>query len=420
MHRSHGLYLLSLSGLTEENCVMAYRLVDREKITVIDIHQGAVYDKHTINLLLDVHADQATWWGEQITHLNEYAQSEGISLAVISVTDEEYKNWLAQRGKPHYIMTILAEGLSGKVLVAMEAVLRKYDMRIEMVQRLSGYANPVRKLEKKKREIFAVEFMLRGSCQQEGDLRTELLVTGQKLDINIGLQRDTIYRRHRRLLAMDMDSTLIEIEIIDELARMKSADTAEAVEKLTRRAMDGGLNFEQSLKERVRLLKGISVENLEALANKLPVRQGAAILYRELRKLGYTTAIISGGFDFFANIIKKQLKIDRVYANSLEIRNGVLTGKIVGDIIDSKTKALCLQNLADELGINIEQSIAVGDGANDIEMISKAGLGIAYHSQRTMLLRHASHTFAHVNLDGILYLIGLRPYEAANGAPYFS
>jgi phosphoserine phosphatase len=408
------MQLLSLSGMTEADCVKIYQFIDEQQLNLIDLHQGAVYDRHSLNLLLYVPPDKSQWWEEQLAGIEQYAQSRKISLSLNAVSDDAYQSWLAGRGKPHYIMTILSEGLSPKFLSAMRSALSAHGMSIDTVQRLSGYGDPSQRTKKSQPELFAVQLMLRGDCENERNLRMEVLMVGEQLGLNVGIQRDTIYRRHRRLLVMDMDSTLIESEAIDELARAKGSATAEAVQRMTQQAMDGDLSFSQSLRKRVRLLEGISQETLDAVGEKLPLRKGARSLYRELHKLGYTTAIISGGFDCFANILKKQLDIDKVYANSLEIRGGKLTGALVGDIIDRKAKGTCLKKLVNEMGINIEQSIAVGDGANDIEMISRAGLGIAYHPSRTMLMRYASHTFKHIALDGILYLIGLRSYEVEN------
>lgn len=406
MKNGYGLQLLSLSGLTEDSYAAIYQLLDRDEVAMIDAHQGTVYTCHTLNLLLDIPEQHAMWWKEQLVLLREHAKSHNVGLAVTAVRDTEYDAWLRHRGKPHYIMTVLADGLPTKALVAIELVLRRHNMRIEGMQRLSGYTTPNRD-NTKKRAIFALELMLRGQCADEATLRTELLVTGQELNINLGLQRDNIYRRHRRLLAMDMDSTLIKIEIIDELARIIGADTAHQVAELTRRTMDGELNFEQSLKKRVRLLAGMRQATLEQVANKLPLSEGATVLFTQLKKLGYHTAIISGGFDFFAHALQSRLGIDTVHANCLEIRNGALTGYLQGPIIDGEGKAERLRALALDLGIAMEQSIAVGDGANDIPMLSAAGLSIAFHP-RPMLLRSASHSFTRMGLDGILYLIGLR------------
>ena len=414
MDSPEGLQLLSVSGMTESDCTQIYQLIDQSQLALIDLHQGSVYDRHSLNILLDVRSEQVSWWQKQLALLKTYAESKQISLTLSSVSDASYQRWLSGRGKPHYIMTILSEGLSPKFLSVVGSVLRKYQMSIETVQRLSGYGgNPVRRIEQKVSGLFVVEFMLRGNCEEEDQLRMEILSVGEQLGVNIGIQRDTIYRRHRRLFVMDMDSTLIETEVIDELALAKGPDTAHAVSQLTQRAMDGELNFNQSLKKRVQLLKGIPQQTLNRVAQKLPLRKGALTLCRELRKLGYKTAIISGGFDFCANVLQKQLNIDRVYANSLELRDGALTGALVGKIVDSKAKLMHLKHLVKEMGINIEQSVAVGDGANDIEMVSKAGLGIAYHSGRAALTRHASHTFGHIHLDSILYLIGLRSYAVS-------
>lgn len=407
MSAHQGLQLLHFSGLSQRDCSAVYSLLDCRELLVVDVHHGSVYNRNTLSVLLDVPQHRASWWSEQLDALRQVGASDGVSLTVSSVGDADYEAWLSGRGMPHYILTCLAENLSTAIFLGIEPILHKHGLSVESIHRLSGYT-AINRTRTTEREVFCLEFTLRGRCADERALRTELLTAARSHDVNLSLQRDDIYRRHRRLLAMDMDSTLVDIEIIDELARLKGAATASKVAELTRMAMDGKLNFEQSLRKRVALLAGIKLGVLERLAKDLPLSEGATTLFDKLHKLGYHTAIISGGFDFFARALQKRLAIGSVYANRLEMAAGELTGRLSGPIIDGEKKAHCLRALVDRLGIALEQSIAIGDGANDIPMIGVAGLGIAYRP-RPMLLRSASHSLTRVGLDGVLYLIGLRP-----------
>jgi len=255
------------------------------------------------------------------------------------------------------------------------------------------------------RPLSAIELRINRKSGEIDDLRSACLSLSAKIDADIAIQEDNIWRRNRRLVCFDMDSTLIQREVIDLMA--EAAGVGDQVSAITASAMNGEIDFSESFKQRLGLLKGLPESALESINRQLSITDGAERLLRNLRRLGYTTAIISGGFSWFANRLAERLNIDRVHANELEIVDGKLTGQVIGNIVDEERKAKLLKAIAREEGIRLEQVIAVGDGANDIPMLTAAGLGIAFHA-KPAVRENAKTAFGTVGLDGILYLIGMR------------
>ena len=222
---------------------------------------------------------------------------------------------------------------------------------------------------------------------------------------DISLQEDTMYRRCRRLICFDMDSTLIQAECIDQLA--ERAGVGDKVKAITERAMRGEIDFNESFRERVALLKGLDVSVMEEIAESLPITEGVDRMMRVLKRAGFKTAILSGGFTFFGNYLKQKFGFDYVYANELEVADGKLTGHYVGDVVDGKRKAELLKLIAQVENVNIAQTIAVGDGANDLPMLSTAGLGIAFHA-KPKVKESARQSISTIGIDGVLYFIGFK------------
>ena len=243
-------------------------------------------------------------------------------------------------------------------------------------------------------------------------MRAEFLRLAGELGVDIAFQKDNAFRRNRRLVCFDMDSTLIEHEVIDELA--KAAGVGEQVAEITERAMLGELDFTQSFQARVALLKGLDASVLESIAQSLKLTEGAEHLMRTLKALGYKTAILSGGFTYFGEYLQSKLGIDYVFANSLEIEDGKVTGRVVGRVVDGNRKAELLREIAQKEGVNLEQVIAVGDGANDLPMLSIAGLGIAFRA-KPLVKANAKQSISTLGLDGILYLLGVRDRDIDAG-----
>jgi phosphoserine phosphatase len=250
-----------------------------------------------------------------------------------------------------------------------------------------------------------VEFAAVGPSALEAVLRSDLSALADKFSIDIACQRESLFRRSRRLVAFDMDSTLIQGEVIDELAKLAGVGTQVAA--ITEAAMRGELDFDASFTRRVSLLKGLRAEQVYSLLDAIPLAVGAERLFRTLKLLGLKTAILSGGFTFFARSLQERFRIDHVHANELEIVDGLVTGRVIPPIVNGRRKAALLSEIAAAEGLSLEQVVAVGDGANDIPMLNAAGMGIAYRA-KPKVREQADHSITQLGLDGILYLIGVR------------
>ena len=328
---------------------------------ILDVGQSVIHDRLSIGLLVSVSSERVERLQQS---LEVMCQSEGLSLDWEHVTEDRYTDWVNAQGQPRYIVTLLARRVSAEHIAALGAVVYRHGLNIDGITRLSGRIplGPVPPSSKA-----CVEFSVRGQTADRAQFRRELMSVASRLDIDLAFQQDDMYRRNRRLVVFDMDSTLIEAEVIDELA--KRAGVGEQVMSITDRAMRGELNFKDSFSERVALLKGLPASVLEDIAHTLPVTEGAAHLISVLRRLGYRTAIVSGGFTYFAKALQAQLGIDYVFANELDIENGVVTGRVTGDVVDGERKAQLLRQLAQAEDISLQQVIAVGDGANDLPML---------------------------------------------------
>jgi phosphoserine phosphatase len=277
-------------------------------------------------------------------------------------------------------------------------------MNVDRIDRLSGQLSPPKDASGPPANA-CVELAVSGDGSREPHLRADFLAAAHELSIDIAFQRESIFRRNRRLFAFDMDSTLIQGEVIDELARM--AGVGDQVARITEAAMRGELNFDESFTRRVALLKGLPAERVASLLNVIPLAEGAERLIRTLRMLGYKTAILSGGFTFFARHLQQRLGIDYIHANDLEIVDGAVTGRVLPPIVNGERKAALLAEIAQSEDISLEQVVAVGDGANDIPMLKLAGMGIAYRA-KPLVRQNAPQSISSLGLDGLLYLIGVR------------
>jgi phosphoserine phosphatase len=372
-------------------------------VRILDIGQAVIHDTLTLGILIEV--PPASESHPVLKDLLFKAHEWDLQARFTPVGLEEYESWVAAQGQPRFIMTLIGTHLTAKHLEALGGVITRHGLNIDHVTRLSGR---VSMLETRNEPRACIEFSLRGTPDDASALRGELLELAQTLAVDIAFQVDDIYRRNRRLVAFDMDSTLIQTEVIDELA--EAAGVGAEVAAITQSAMNGELDFRESLEQRVGLLKGLDAGVLQKIADELPLTPGAERLIRTLRSLGYRTAILSGGFSFFGEHLKGQLGIDFVFANDLEIEEGRLTGRVRGKIVDGARKAALLRQLADQEGLRLEQTIAVGDGANDLPMLDAAGLGIAFHA-KPKVRASAEQVISNLGLDGILYLIGMSDRE---------
>ena len=389
----------ALTGILAEN-----------HVSILDIGQAVVHEHLALGILLEVPT------GSSLTSLKQALRFRARELGLQSqfrvIPKDSVEHWGSSPLQNHFIITMLGHSITAEQLAHVSAIISAHQMNIDRIDRLSRQLTPDAKTANA-----CVELAVSGEPSREVAMRAEFLTTAQRLSIDIAFQRESIFRRNRRLFAFDMDSTLIQGEVIDELAKM--AGVGEQVVRITEAAMRGELNFDESFTRRVALLKGLSAERVHSLLDSIPLAEGAERLVQTLRLLGYKTAILSGGFTFFARSLQKQLGIDTVYANELEIIDGEVTGRAIPPIINGARKALLLAEIARSEGISLEQVVAVGDGANDIPMLSLAGMGIAYRA-KPLVRQSADQSISYLGLDGLLYLLGVRdrdlqPHESRTG-----
>jgi len=367
---------------------------------VLDIGQAVVHETLALGLLIEV--PEGRDFAPLKSALIEKSRVLGLHVRFTPISEEALDHWLTTQGKDRFIITVLGRAISARHLSRVSAIIAEHRLNIDRIERLSGRLS----LAIHARDANAcVELHASGQVASEGGMRADFLNAAQELAIDIAFQRESIFRRNRRLFAFDMDSTLIQGEVIDELAKM--AGVADQVVAITESAMRGEIEFRESFRRRVALLKGLPEPRVYELIGRIPLAEGAEQLIRTLRMLGYKTAILSGGFTFFARHLQERFGIDYIYANTLDIADGVVTGEVRGGIIDGAGKAELLRRIAAQEKISLEQVIAVGDGANDLPMLNLAGMGIAFRA-KPLVRRSADHSLTHLGLDGLLYLIGVR------------
>ncbi len=333
------------------------------------------------------------------TELTIRAHELNLQVRFKNVPPDSLKHWLHGLHHRHFIITVLGRAIRAEHLARVTTIIAAHEMNIDRIDRLSTLLSP------EQDSSACVELAISGAALEEPDLRSDFLAAAQELSIDIAFQRESIFRRNRRLFAFDMDSTLIQGEVIDELAKLAGA--GDRVSQITEAAMRGELNFDESFTRRVALLKGLPAERVQSVLETIPLADGAERLIRTLKLLGYKTAILSGGFTFFAQHLQQTLGIDYIHANELEIADGAVTGRVIPPIVNGRRKAALLEEIAQNEGISLEQVIAVGDGANDIPMLKLAGMGIAYRA-KPLVRESAPQSISRLGLDGLLYLIGVR------------
>ncbi|MFT6491747.1 MAG: phosphoserine phosphatase, partial [Porticoccus sp.] len=375
------------------------RVLDEHGADILDIGQAVIHDNLNLGILVMIPDGQQSALVQKEILFSLHAMDMRVRFQ--SISESSYEHWVEQQGKPRHIVTLLARRVAAHHIARVTAVTVEQGLNIDKITRLSGRV-PLERIEANTKAC--VEFSLRGIPVDLTALRASLLELSAELDIDVAYQEDNIYRRNRRLVVFDMDSTLIEAEVIDELA--KEAGVGDEVAAITDAAMRGELDFKASFAERMKLLRGLDESVLAAVAARLQLTEGAENLMSTLRMLGYRTAILSGGFDYFARHIQKQLGIDYIYANHLEVVDGQVTGRVCGEVVDGQRKAQLLREIAASENISLEQVIAVGDGANDLPMLSIAGLGIAFRA-KPLVKATAKQSISKLGLDGILYLMGL-------------
>ena len=371
--------------------------------TVLDIGQAVIHSTLSLGILAKIPENQA--WSEVARELLYCAHELDLKIKFREITPDQYADWTAAQGKARHIITLLGAVLNAEHLAGLTAITRDQGLNIDVITRLSGRI-PLTGAEES--SIACVEFSVRGTPRDATAMRGQFLDLSHKLGIDIAFQVDDIYRRNRRLVVFDMDSTLVQTEVIDELGH--AAGRGDEIAAVTAAAMSGELDFKDSLRQRLMEVKGLEEAALAEIAERIPLTEGAERLIHMLKHLGFRIAVISGGFTYFARHLQEKLGIDYVYANELEIADGKLTGALVGDIIDAEKKAEIVREIAEMENIRLEQVVAVGDGANDLPMLAQAGLGIAFRA-KPVVREAARQALSTVGLDGILYLVGVRDRE---------
>ena len=367
---------------------------------ILDIGQADIHSTLSLGILFRISEQQS---GQVMKELLFKATELGVNISFTPIDDEEYESWVEQQGKNRYILTIIGRHLNARQISTAAVVIKDQGLNIDSIVRLTGRQS----IKHPERNVRAcIEFSLRGTPIDINDMRSQLMQLSSEMEFDFSLQRDNMFRRMRRLICFDMDSTLIQTECIDELAMR--AGVGDKVKEITERAMRGEIDFKESFKDRVALLKGLDVSVMQDIAEKLPITEGVDRLMAVLKRYGYKIAILSGGFTFFGEYLQRKYGIDYMYANELEIDdNGKLTGNYVGEIVDGHRKAELLKLIAQVEKVNLAQTIAVGDGANDLPMISEAGLGIAFHA-KPRVQANAKQSINTIGLDGVLYFLGFK------------
>ena len=395
------LILINISGQDRPGVTSALmEILARYEADILDIGQADIH--HTLSLGILFKTDGARS-GYIMKELLFKASELSVNIRFSPIPVEEYESWVALQGKNRYVVTVLGRHISAKQIASVTHIIVEQGLNIDSIQRLTGRMSLAEVDDSKSKGC--IEFSVRGTPNDYLKMQSEFMSLANDLEFDISFQKDTMYRRCRRLICFDMDSTLIETEVIDELA--EKAGVGEQVKAITERAMRGEIDFKESFRERVALLKGLDESVMKDIAENLPITEGVERLMKVLKRAGYKIAILSGGFTYFGNYLKQKFNIDYVYANELEIKDGKLTGNYSGEIIDGQKKAELLRLLAQVEHVDIAQTIAVGDGANDLPMITVAGLGIAFHA-KPKVKQTARQSISTIGIDGVLYFLGFK------------
>ena len=401
------LVLINISGEDKPGLTAAINeLLAEFDIDILDIGQAVIHNHLSLGILINIPGHSEPVLKEVLFK----AHALGVNIKFSAVDEASYDDWVGLQGRSRFILTLLARRIKATHIAQVARVIADNDLNIDNIVRLSGRV-PLMHPEAKTKAC--VEFSLKGELRDNAAFRAQLVNVCSELDIDIAVQEDGLFRRNRRLVCFDMDSTLISTEVIDELARLKGV--GEQVSAVTERAMLGELDFKTSLRQRVALLEGLPESSLKQVADNLPLMEGVEHLFAVLKQLGYKTAILSGGFTYFGEVLQARFGVDYVYANELEIVDGKLTGQVIEPIVDAERKALLLKMLAKQENIVLDQVIAVGDGANDLAMLAVAGLGIAFHA-KPIVKKNAEQAISHLGLDSILYLMGIRDRDSGRSS----
>ena len=406
------IVLINISGGDRPGLTSSFaEILSSYSARILDIGQAVVHETLALAMLIEVDG------GKDFTTLKKdlivKAHELDLKIKLAPVSEESFSHWVRSQGKFRFVISVLGRTITSQQLAEVSAAISTHGFNIDRIERLSGRLSLTGRVENANA---CIELEISGERDDSRQLRAVLMELTHRFEVDIGFQRESIYRRNRRLVAFDMDSTLIQAEVIDELAKLHGV--GEQVSAITAAAMRGELDFRQSLTRRVGLLRGLGAQRLQDLLHSVPLAEGAERLISTLKALGYKTAILSGGFNFFGRHLQSRLGIDYVFANDLEIENNALTGRLASEIVDGSRKAELLERIAKKENISLDQVVAVGDGANDLPMLNIAGMGIAFHA-KPLVRQSANHALSHLGLDSILYLLGVRDRDL-DGAEFRS
>lgn len=392
------IILINVSGRDKPGLLsMLTSSLLEQGVRLLDIGQAVIHEDLALGILVSVDAGKAD---ELVKSTMFRANQAGSTVRITHVSPSEYQAWLEAGGQTRHILTLLASNEGAAALQAVSSRTHQLNLNIDTIRRLTDRA--VARDDSGDAKL-CVEMRVRGKIEDMTALQTQLIQDADRLDFDFSVQVDTVFRRNRRLVAFDMDSTLITAEVMDELA--KRHGVGDQVVAITADAMAGKIDFKESFRRRARLLKGMPVAVLEDVAQAVKLNAGAHRLLTALQHFGYKTAVLSGGFQYVGELLGKQLGIDHIHANNLEIRDGHMTGEVAGEIVDAERKATLLSEIAAKEGIALQQTIAIGDGANDLPMLTRSGLGVAFHAKQ-VVRESARHSISNFGLDAVLYLIG--------------
>ena len=400
MGQKDEIILININGTDRPGVTAALtEILAKNNAVILDIGQADIHNNLSLGILFQSSEGNS---GDILKELLFKSYELDVNIRFNPITEEAYNQWVSMQGKNRYIITILGRKLTARQIAGVTRIVADQDMNIDDIKRLTGRI-PLD--ENARTPKASVEFSVRGTPRDKEQMKADFMKLSAEQEMDISFQEESMYRRMRRLICFDMDSTLIETEVIDELAIR--AGVGDQVKAITEAAMRGEIDFCESFRQRCALLKGLDVSVMQEIAENLPITEGVDRLMRILKKVGFKIAILSGGFTYFGNYLKQKYNIDYVYANELEVENGKLTGRHVGDIVDGKRKAELLRLIAQVEIVDIRQTVAVGDGANDLPMISIAGLGIAFHA-KPKVKATAKQSISTIGLDGILYFLGYK------------
>ena len=400
MGQKDEIILININGTDRPGVTAALtEILAKNNAVILDIGQADIHNNLSLGILFQSSEGNS---GDILKELLFKSYELDVNIRFNPITEEAYNQWVSMQGKNRYIITILGRKLTARQIAGVTRIVADQDMNIDDIKRLTGRI-PLD--ENARTPKASVEFSVRGTPRDKEQMEADFMKLSAEQEMDISFQEESMYRRMRRLICFDMDSTLIETEVIDELAIR--AGVGDQVKAITEAAMRGEIDFCESFRQRCALLKGLDVSVMQEIAENLPITEGVDRLMRILKKVGFKIAILSGGFTYFGNYLKQKYNIDYIYANELEVENGKLTGRHVGDIVDGKRKAELLRLIAQVENVDIRQTVAVGDGANDLPMISIAGLGIAFHA-KPKVKATAKQSISTIGLDGILYFLGYK------------